>query len=185
MAAHGTGGQRRRCAQDAAKCARLRNELRTSAFRHDVRALRDIRGATIPAMTASASTPPPARRHDPTGTFQTGMLGEYVVGDLLRSDGWNVLGHRVRTRSGELDLVARRGDLVVFGEVKSSRTASVDMARLVDARMRLRLRRAAIAWMAGFPQLQRGVRRYRFDVFLVTTGEDSDAPTLVHLPNAF
>ncbi len=135
-------------------------------------------------MTASSPAPAP-RPFDPTGTYQTGMLGEYVVGDLLRSDGWRVLGHRVRTRAGELDIVARRGDLVVFGEVKSTRRTGTDLARLVDARMKLRLRRSAIAWMAGFPAHQVGVRRYRFDVFLVSTEHDGDAPTVVHLPNAF
>jgi putative endonuclease len=135
-------------------------------------------------MTASAPSSTP-RPFDPTGTWQTGMLGEYVVGDLLRSDGWHVVGHRVRTRSGELDIVARRGDLIAFGEVKTTRTARVDMARLITPRMRLRLRRAAIAWMAGHPALQRGVRRYRFDVFLVTTEAPDVAPTVLHLPNAF
>lgn len=137
-------------------------------------------------MTASHSAPQPALRpFDPTGTYQTGMLGEYVVGDLLRADGWRILGHRVRTRAGELDIVARRGDLIVFGEVKATRGAGSELARLIDARTRLRLRRSAIAWMAGHPAHQHGVRRYRFDVFLVRTQTGSDAPTIEHLANAF
>src|SRR5688500_4899306 len=48
------------------------------------------------------------------GTYQSGLFGEEVVADGLERAGWKVLGHRVRTRVGELDLVARRGDTIVF-----------------------------------------------------------------------
>jgi hypothetical protein len=55
------------------------------------------------------------------GTYQAGLFGEEVVADGLERAGWKILGHRVKTRVGELDLVARRGDTVVFAEVKTAR----------------------------------------------------------------
>lgn len=101
------------------------------------------------------------------GTFQAGLFGEELVADRLVSSGWKLLGHRVRTRVGELDLVARRGDTIVFAEVKTASPGRLGVDEAVDGRQRHRIRRAAIAWMSANPRLQRGVRRYRFDVFVV------------------
>ena len=101
------------------------------------------------------------------GTYQAGLFGEEVVADRLVESGWRLLGHRVRTRVGELDLVARRGDTIVFAEVKSGGPGRLGLEESVLPRQRHRIRRAAIAWMAANPALQRGVRCYRFDVFVV------------------
>lgn len=111
----------------------------------------------------SRATRGPAGR----GTYQTGLFGEEMVADGLIRSGWRILGHRVRTRVGELDLVARRGATIVFVEVKTAGPGRIAVERAVDARSRHRIRRAAVAWMASNPRLQQGVRRYRFDVFLV------------------
>lgn len=119
------------------------------------------------------------------GTYQSGLFGEEVVADGLVAAGWRVLGHRVRTRVGELDLVARRGDTVVFAEVKTARPGRLGVEECVDARQRHRIRRAAIAWMACNPQLQRGVRRYRFDVFLVRRSRDGAIERIEHVREAF
>lgn len=101
------------------------------------------------------------------GTYQTGLFGEEVVCDRLERRGWRVLGHRCRTRWGELDIVVRRGDLIAFCEVKTAGRRRVSPRHLVDRRSQQRLRRAAVAWMAANAGDQRGVTRYRFDVFIV------------------
>lgn len=119
------------------------------------------------------------------GTYQSGLFAEEVVADRLVDDGWRVLGHRVRTRVGELDLVARRGDTVVFAEVKSARPGRLGVEESVDGRQRHRVRRAAIAWMTAFPRLQRGVRQYRFDVFIVRMDADGVVERVEHVPDAF
>ena len=53
-----------------------------------------------------------------TTSYQTGLIGEYTVADLMRDRGFRVLAHRARTKWGEIDLVMRRGDLVVFAEIR-------------------------------------------------------------------
>jgi putative endonuclease len=120
-----------------------------------------------------------------TGTFQSGLFGEEVVADGLERAGWRILGHRVRTRVGELDLVARRGDTVVFVEVKTARPGRLGVEEAVDHRQRLRIRRAAVAWMAANPRLQRGVRSYRFDVFLVRRTQEGAITKIDHIRDAF
>lgn len=119
------------------------------------------------------------------GTYQSGLFAEEVVADRLVEDGWRLLGHRLRTRVGELDLVARRGDTVVFAEVKSAKPGRLGVEEAVDGRQRHRIRRAAIAWMTAFPREQRGVRRYRFDVFVVRLDTDGAVDRVEHVPDAF
>ncbi len=119
------------------------------------------------------------------GTYQSGLFGEEVVADGLTAAGWRLLGHRVRTRVGELDLVARRGDTVVFAEVKTAGPGRLGVEECVSAKQRLRIRRAAVAWMAANPRLQRGVRRYRFDVFLVHRDADGAIVRIDHVRDAF
>lgn len=119
------------------------------------------------------------------GTYQTGLFGEEVVADGLRRAGWRILGQRTRTRWGELDVVARKGDTVVFGEVKTTNGTGRDLAAVVDDRAQHRLRRAAIAWMATNPRLQRGVQHYRFDVFLVYRDSGGGVERVDHIRNAF
>lgn len=120
-----------------------------------------------------------------SGTYQSGLFGEEVVADELLAAGWKLLGHRVRTRVGELDLVARRGDTVVFAEVKTAGPGRLGVEESVGARQRLRIRRAAVAWMAANPRLQRGVRRYRFDVFLVRRDSEGAITRIDHVRDAF
>ena len=47
---------------------------------------------------------------------QAALLSEQAVADRLELDGWRILGVNVRTRFGELPIVARRGDMIVFVE---------------------------------------------------------------------
>ncbi|MCB0878322.1 MAG: YraN family protein [Thermoleophilia bacterium] len=119
------------------------------------------------------------------GTYQAGLFGEEVVADRLVSHGWRLLGHRVRTRVGELDLVARRGDTIVFAEVKTAHAGRMGVEESVDARQRLRVRRAAVSWMADNPGLQRGVRRYRFDVFIVRLDDGDAVERIEQIKDAF
>lgn len=119
------------------------------------------------------------------GTYQAGLFGEEAVADRLEAERWRILGHRVRTRVGELDLVARRGDAIVFAEVKTASPGRKGVEEAVDHRSRHRIRRAAIAWMACNPRLQRGVRSYRFDVFIVRLDTDGVVEQVEHIPDAF
>jgi putative endonuclease len=48
-----------------------------------------------------------------------GQWGEQVAVDHLVSRGWEVIGRNVRTPYGEIDIVARHGDTILFVEVKT------------------------------------------------------------------
>jgi putative endonuclease len=107
--------------------------------------------------------------------------GEDAAAALLRREGWTVLHRNWRLRLGELDLVARRGDLLAFVEVKARRApAFVDPALGVDWRKQRQLRRVAEAYLA----LEKPVfSESRFDVISVVIGDDGTDVT--RIPAAF
>jgi putative endonuclease len=94
-----------------------------------------------------------------------GHRGEALAELLLRLKGHRILGRRIRTHAGEIDLisVAPFGP-VCFVEVKT-RAQSRDAAEAVGPAQRTRIARAASLYLASRPQLrQRGAR---FDVIAV------------------
>ena len=83
---------------------------------------------------------------------------------VLRLRGYRVLAHGFRCAAGEIDLIARRGDVVVFVEVK----ARADLGLAADSisqHQRARISRAAALFMAGRADLS-GLD-CRFDAVLV------------------
>ena len=51
-----------------------------------------------------------------------GRRAETIAAWYLRAKGYRILDRRVRTRAGEIDIVARKGDTLVFVEVKARAT---------------------------------------------------------------
>ena len=110
-----------------------------------------------------------------------GIAGEAEAERKLTCQGLKVVARRFRTRWGELDLVAREGDLVVFVEVKARRgTAFGRPADAVTPSKQKRLARVAQAFLqrAGW-----GEHPCRFDVVEVAMAEDGVVVT--HIPDAF
>lgn len=70
-----------------------------------------------------------------------GREGEAQAAIWLSTQGWRILAERVKTPLGEIDLIARKGSLVAFVEVKW-RKRPADLATAIDER---RLARVAAA----------------------------------------
>ena len=71
-----------------------------------------------------------------------GRQGERIAAWWLRLKGWSILDRRVRTRAGEIDLIARRGALVAFVEVKA-RASEAELDLAIDERRLARVAAAA------------------------------------------
>ncbi|MFP3339830.1 YraN family protein, partial [Micrococcus sp. SIMBA_131] len=54
--------------------------------------------------------------------YRLGHRGEWLAAIALRLKGYRILARRYRTKLGEIDLIARRGDLVAIVEVKARPT---------------------------------------------------------------
>ena len=71
-----------------------------------------------------------------------GRRAESLAGWWLRLRGWRIVGRRIRTPRGEVDLVARRGRIVAFIEVKA-RADEAGLALAIDHRRMSRVAAAA------------------------------------------
>jgi putative endonuclease len=95
-----------------------------------------------------------------------------------RLRGYRILATNCWLAGAEIDVIARRGRVLVFCEVKSkSGERFGDPLEMVDARKVARVRRAAAAWLAGHGELE-GLA-VRFDVIAERAGR------VEHLGDAF
>jgi len=114
---------------------------------------------------------------------ELGAEGERRAADHMTARGYRIVGRNVRAGGVEMDLIARRGPLVVFVEVKTRRTGGPGTGEdAVDARKRERLVRGAAAWMHEQP---RRIRRARFDVIVCECSREEQDWRLRHLEGAF
>ncbi len=93
-----------------------------------------------------------------------GLAAEQAACAALVADGWTILGRRLRTPAGEIDLAAERAGLLALVEVKA-RPSLADASAAVGARQQARLLAAACIVMAEHPDW--GAAGTRFDVMVV------------------
>lgn len=80
---------------------------------------------------------------------QTGLIGEEIAAAHLRTLGYEIVARNVRTRYGELDIVARDGGCLVFVEVKTRRSAALGAPEeAVDARKLAQVATLAESYLA-------------------------------------
>ena len=104
--------------------------------------------------------PEPQRK---TG-YQTGLRAEKTAEIMLRLKGWRVLARRYKTPVGEIDLVARRGNMLAFIEVKWRRDTD-RAAEAVHLRNQQRVRDAAALYLQEHPQYNH--MEMRFDTIVM------------------
>jgi putative endonuclease len=103
----------------------------------------------------------------PSPSSVKGARAEQLAAGKLEAEGFRILQRNVRTRHGELDLVAEEGKVLVFVEVRSTRTGEFGGPLVtVDGGKQRRVIRAAREYLARHPELAE--RPMRFDVVGVT-----------------
>jgi putative endonuclease len=120
----------------------------------------------------------------PTDTRRPiGVKGEEEAARFLTRSGYAILDKNVRTRAGEIDLVAKEGKTLVFVEVKTRRDLEGDPPQAgVHTRKQNRLAKLA----HGYLKLKR-IRQTpcRFDVVAVIINDEGGVKAIRHIPNAF
>ncbi|MEO0108231.1 MAG: YraN family protein [candidate division WOR-3 bacterium] len=115
-------------------------------------------------------------------TSDLGKRGEEIAACYLKKLGYEILGRNLRFQGGEIDIVARHRDVLVFVEVKARRSA--DFAPPIESvrqKKQKRLRWLAECYLAEHPDLPDS--EIRFDVVSVVL--PGRAPTVEHVINAF
>ena len=93
-----------------------------------------------------------------------GTVAEFLCRCNLRLRLWRIVARDWRCPAGEIDIIARRGNVLAIIEVKARGTAA-DAASAIAPRQRRRIARAASAFLLARPELA-GLT-VRFDVMLV------------------
>ncbi len=94
-----------------------------------------------------------------------GQAGEDRAARYLQHRGYRILGRNVRLGRGELDIIARHGELVIFVEVKTHKTRQSAL-QAVHADKCARLQSAAETWLSHHPDYQH--LQCRFDLIIIT-----------------
>lgn len=115
-------------------------------------------------------------RPDRAEAERRGRRAETLAAWYLRVQGWRILGMRVKTPVGEVDLVARRGKVLAFVEVKARAT----MAAAEISLDRRRLRRVADAANLLLPRFLDDADTVRIDAIYVVPGR-----LPLHLPDVW
>ena len=96
--------------------------------------------------------------------FRTGISAESRAAAYLMAKGYRILAKRYRTPHGEIDIVARRRNLIAFVEVKARATLD-DAAFAVTPRQQQRIINAAQSWLVAHPE--HAEFELRFDAMLI------------------
>lgn len=102
---------------------------------------------------------------DRIGALSRGARAELLAAVWLRLKGWRILERNFRCKQGEIDIVARRRDLVAFVEVKARHGAAQAVDAVTPASRR-RIAAAAAVWISRQPDPS-GLS-FRFDIVAVT-----------------
>ena len=119
------------------------------------------------AKPDSATPPEPSARiaaPERVAAFRTGLSAESKAAAYLMAKGYRVLAKRFRTPYGEIDLVARKRNLIAFIEVKA-RASLDEAAYAVTPRQQRRIIDAAQAWLMAHPE--HAEFELRFDAILI------------------
>lgn len=109
-----------------------------------------------------------------------GSEGESLAARYLKRQGYTIVGQNFSCRYGEIDVIARQGDYIVFVEVKTRKNDAFAQPReFVTPAKQERIRKTALLWL----QQNDLDLQPRFDVIEIL-GEGKH-PEIRHLENAF
>lgn len=118
--------------------------------------------------------PPDQKRRK---ALRRGSLAEYRAALCLLLKGYRIVAFRYRTKLGEIDIIARKGNLIACVEVKARRSLE-DSVFAVSAFAQRRIHAASDLWLAKQPDF--ADLSVRYDIISVTPWRWP-----VHLPGAF
>ena len=106
-----------------------------------------------------------------------GIEGERIASEFLERQGYEIVECNYRCRRGEVDLIARDGDVTVFVEVKTRRSNSFGEPELaVDAHKRRQISMVALDYLTRRKLLDVDAR---FDVVVVKWEGGTPRPVLI------
>ena len=113
-----------------------------------------------------------------------GAAGEILAARFLREKGYTIISSNYRCRQGEIDIIAQKGGIIAFVEVKTRSKGSMYAPReAVNLAKQRRLIQTASIYLAKYPS----AKQPRFDVIEVVTDTPSsmNVVELNHIQGAY
>lgn len=98
-------------------------------------------------------------KQDRQKSFQLGYFAEYIAVIFLMLKGYRILAHRFTSKLGEIDVIARQKDLVIFVEVKARRSSQSGVNAVTHS-AQARIKAASDIWLAKQADYQSLSQRY-------------------------
>jgi len=115
-------------------------------------------------------------------TVERGKWGEGLALEYLKNKGYSSVAAGWRSRFGEIDLIIKNREYIVFVEVKLRKNANFAYAReYVGKTKQDKIRATASLWLAS----HRTKLQPRFDVVEIYAPDETTQPQIVHIENAF
>lgn len=113
-----------------------------------------------------------------------GAYGERLAAELLREKGYRIVRSNWRCRTGELDLIAEDGAVLVFVEVRTRRLTGTfgTPEESVNVRKQRQIRETANMYLYACNAFE---RKLRFDVVAVYLDADGALVRMEHIQEAF
>ena len=112
----------------------------------------------------------------------TGHLGEKLAQDFLRNKGYRIVETNFRCHRGEIDIVAKHKDFLVFVEVRSKR--NLEWGTPEESITTGKKRRVKAAAFRYLQQLEKQPKQWRIDVVVLEINEAGKAKRIEHIENA-
>ena len=115
-------------------------------------------------------------------TRQRGKQGEDLALGYLTEKGYAAVARGYRSRFGEIDIIVRNAEYIVFAEVKLRKNAAFAQAReFVDRNKQRKIKATASLWLSSHETLLQP----RFDVIEIYAPDEAAQPEIIHIENAF
>ncbi|MEA2639827.1 MAG: putative endonuclease [Chloroflexota bacterium] len=111
----------------------------------------------------------------------TGRTGEELAASHLQRQGYRILDRNVRSRLGEIDIIAMDGTCYVFVEVRTRRSAAMTPEESVTRRKQRRMANLGMLYLQSHGKEN---EPWRADVVAIELGVDGQATRLEHYVNA-
>ena len=106
-----------------------------------------------------------------------GKLGEEIASDFLKNKGYKIIERNFRTRFGELDIIAKDGNCLVFIEVKTRKNLFFGLGReSITLSKQNKIRHTALFYLQ---KRKIGYTKIRFDVVEILLSKNNAKITLI------
>jgi putative endonuclease len=115
-----------------------------------------------------------------------GRLGEDIAAEYVLGLGWSIVEENYRCRMGEIDIIACKGELLIFIEVKCRRSLAFGIpSESVTEKKQRHIRRTASFYLTEKMRIRKQFSDYRFRFDVIEVNFVHDSHRLSHIEDAF